>query len=43
MKDWGAAGEWAKALIATVALLLAWKAGTRAKQLYEDGKKNENM
>ncbi len=29
------------ALIATVALFLAWKAGTRAKQLYEDGKKNE--
>ena len=43
MMDWGAAGEWANALIATVALFLAWKAGTRAKQLYEDGKKNEKM
>ena len=41
--DWGAASEWANAFIATVALFLAWKAGTRAKQLYEDGKNNEKM
>ena len=41
--DWAAASEWANAFIATVALFLAWKAGTRAKQLYEDGKNNEKM